>query len=178
MPSYRKSQLRLIPGMRSTWYGVKSLASMLWGKWTIMGLDSLPSVQSTNWSLLTPSSRWRTGLRPPGSTHAQNIGISLTVPQKDRQDVLTTRVMRGAECWTDHLMVRSNLLMNIQPRSPRIASYKKLNYTALNSHTTKETSDGSLLKTSTRSADWPALRQAIYNAALEALDQLRRLARL
>ncbi len=97
--------------------------------------------------------------------------------QKDRQDVLTTRVMRGVECWTDHLMVRSNLLMRIQPRSPRTASYKKLNCTALNSHTTKDTLRQllaeNLNKIPEESTDWPALRQAIYKAALEALGQLR-----
>ncbi len=99
------------------------------------------------------------------------------VRQKNRQDVLTTRVMRGAECWTDHLMVRSNLLMRIQPRSPRTASYKKLNCTSLNSHTTKDTLRQllaeNLNKIPEESTDWPALRQAIYKAALEALGQLR-----
>ncbi len=38
-----------------------------------------------------------------------------------------------------NLMVRSNLLMIIQPRSPTTASNKKLKCTALNSHTTKDT---------------------------------------
>ncbi len=78
---------------------------------------------------------------------------------------------------TDHLMVRSNLLMRIQPRSLRTASYKKLNCTALNSHTTKDTLrqllDENLNKIPEESTDWPALRQAIYKAALEALGQLR-----
>ncbi len=67
--------------------------------------------------------------------------------------------------------------MRIQPRSPRTASYKKLNCTALNSHTTKETLRQllaeNLNKIPEESTDWPALRQAIYKAALEALGQLR-----
>ncbi|CAM4708723.1 unnamed protein product [Leuciscus chuanchicus] len=46
--------------------------------------------------------------------------------------------MRRAECWTDHIMVRSKLLMSIQPRGPRTAPNKKRNCTALNSLTTKD----------------------------------------
>ncbi len=82
--------------------------------------------------------RFKTTWQHPRSKHWHLLDYVI-VHQKDRKDVLTTRVMRGAECWTDHLMVRSNLLMSIQPRSPRTASFKKLNCTALNSHTTKDT---------------------------------------
>ncbi|KAA8592546.1 hypothetical protein FQN60_018001 [Etheostoma spectabile] len=64
--------------------------------------------------------------------------MPLSSHDTDRQDVLTTRVMRRAECWTDHLMVRSKQLMSIQPRGPRTAPNKKPNYTALNSLTTKD----------------------------------------
>ncbi len=81
--------------------------------------------------------RFKTTWQHPHSKHWHLLDYVI-VRQKDRQDVLTTRVMRGAECWTDHLMVRFNLLMSIQPRSPRTASYKKLNCTALNSHNTKD----------------------------------------
>ena len=38
------------------------------------------------------------------------------VRQRDIQDVLVTRAMRGAECWTDHRLVRCNLKMHIAPR--------------------------------------------------------------
>ncbi len=118
--------------------------------------------------------RFKTTWQHPRSKHWHLLDFVI-VRQKDRQDVLTTRVMRGAECWTDHLMVRSNLLMRIQPRSLRTASYKKLNCTALNSHTTKDTLRQLLAeninKIPEESTDWPALRQAIYKAALEALGQ-------
>ncbi len=120
--------------------------------------------------------RFKTTWQHPRSKYWHLLDYVI-VRQKDRQDVLTTRVMRGVECWTDHLMVRSNLLMRIQPRSPRTASYKKLNCTALNSHTTKDTLRQllaeNLNKIQEESTDWPALRQAIYKAALEALGQLR-----
>ena len=86
--------------------------------------------------------------------------------------------MCGAECWTDHLMIRSKLLMSIQPCSPRTAPNKKLNCTALNSPTTKDNLQRllaeNLEKIPEESADWPALRQAIHSAALEALGQTRK----
>ncbi|KAK0152198.1 LINE-1 retrotransposable element ORF2 protein [Merluccius polli] len=98
--------------------------------------------------------------------------ISAYAPTLDSltiQDVLTTCVMRGAECWTDHLMVRSKLLMSIQPRGPWTAANKKLNCTALNSLTTKDNLRRllaeNLKKIPEESADWTALRQAIHSAA-------------
>ncbi|CAM4548073.1 unnamed protein product [Leuciscus chuanchicus] len=89
--------------------------------------------------------RLKTTWQHPHSKH-WNLLDHVIVRQKDRQDVLSTRVMRGAECWTDHLMVRSKLLMSIQPLGQRTAPNKKLN----------------------------SLRQAIYNAASEALGQSRK----
>jgi len=35
----------------------------------------------------------------------------------DLQDVHITRVMRGAECWTDHRLVRTSLRIRIRPQS-------------------------------------------------------------
>ena len=94
-----------------------------------------------------------------------------------RKDVLTTRFMRGAECWTDHLMVRSKLLISIQPRGPITTPNKILNLTALNSPTTKDNLRRllaeNLFQIPEESADWPALRQAIHSAAVEVLGQSR-----
>ncbi|KAK0139598.1 hypothetical protein N1851_023508 [Merluccius polli] len=66
---------------------------------------------------------------------------------------------------TDHLMVRSKLLISIQPRGPRTAPNKILNRTALNTTPPpKTTFDGllaeNLYKIPEESANWPALRQA------------------
>ena len=36
-------------------------------------------------------------------------------PRRDIRDVTITRAMRGAECWTDHRLVRSILSMHITP---------------------------------------------------------------
>ena len=81
--------------------------------------------------------RLKTTWQHPSPKHWHLLDYVI-VRQKDRKDVLTTRAMRGAECWTDHLMVRSKLLISIQPCCPRTAPNKILNRTALNSPTTKD----------------------------------------
>ena len=47
--------------------------------------------------------------------------------KRDRQDIKITRVMRGAECWSDHLMVRSVLALRIRPPARRGPARRKLN---------------------------------------------------
>ncbi|KAJ8375719.1 hypothetical protein SKAU_G00062990 [Synaphobranchus kaupii] len=75
-------------------------------------------------------------------------------------------------------MVRSKLLMSIQPRGPRAAPNKKLNSAALNTPTSQDhlrrLLAENLDKIPEESADWPALRQAIHSAASEALGQTRK----
>ena len=51
--------------------------------------------------------------------------------KRDRQDIRITRVMRGADCWTDHLMVRSVLALRIRPPARKGPSKKKLNCATL-----------------------------------------------
>uniref|UniRef100_A0A5F8H7Z0 Reverse transcriptase domain-containing protein n=1 Tax=Monodelphis domestica TaxID=13616 RepID=A0A5F8H7Z0_MONDO len=45
----------------------------------------------------------------------------IIVRLRDIQDVKITRAMRGAECWTDHQLVRVTLQMCIAPRHPKRA---------------------------------------------------------
>ena len=39
----------------------------------------------------------------------------IIVRQRDTRDVRVSRVMRGAECWTDHRLVRAILTLHIPP---------------------------------------------------------------
>ena len=39
----------------------------------------------------------------------------IIVRQRDLQDVCITRAMRGAECWTDHRLIRAVLKLHIAP---------------------------------------------------------------
>ena len=62
----------------------------------------------------------------PRSKHTHMIDYCVT-RQRDRQDVSITRVMRGADCWTDHYLLRSKLSLRIRPPVRRQAAKKKLN---------------------------------------------------
>ena len=41
------------------------------------------------------------------------------VHQRDIQDVLITRAMQGAECWTDHRLVCTTLELHIAQNHPK-----------------------------------------------------------
>ncbi|XP_072181335.1 craniofacial development protein 2-like [Diadema setosum] len=43
----------------------------------------------------------------------------IIVRQRDLRDVCVTRVMRGAECWTDHRLVRTTMNLHIAPHHHR-----------------------------------------------------------
>ena len=62
----------------------------------------------------------------PRSKHCHMIDYCIT-RQRDGQDFLITRVMRGADCWTDHYLLRSKLSLRIRPPVSRRAAKKKLN---------------------------------------------------
>lgn len=119
----------------------------------------------------------KTTWQHPRSKHWHLLDYVI-VRQTDRRDVLTTRVMRGAECWTDHRMVRSKLRMIIQPCRPRTAATQKLNCAALNSPTTQNNLRRLLAENldniPEESTDWPALCHAIHSAASEALGRARK----
>ena len=55
------------------------------------------------------------------------------VKQSNIQDVLITRVMRGADGWSDHRMIRSLLSMRICPSARKSAPVSKVNVAALSS---------------------------------------------
>ena len=60
------------------------------------------------------------------------------VKKGDRQYVLLTRAMRGAECWTDQRLVRSSLSLNIRPLTRRRPAKKKMDCASLRSDIVKE----------------------------------------
>ena len=66
----------------------------------------------------------------PRSKHVHMLDYVIT-RKRDRQDVLITRVMRGAECWTDHYLVRSKFSLRIRPPTRRKPAKRKLNCVSL-----------------------------------------------
>lgn len=57
------------------------------------------------------------------------------VRQRDLKDVLHTRAMRGAECWTDHRMIRTRARLQIRPPVRKCKASPKLNVASLNALT-------------------------------------------
>lgn len=57
----------------------------------------------------------------------------LIIRQRDVGDILLTRAMRGAECWSDHRMVRSKMSLQIAPKmqSRRVKPPGRLNVAAI-----------------------------------------------
>ena len=62
----------------------------------------------------------------PRSKHWHLIDYAIT-RKPDLQDFKVTRAMRGAECWTDHRMIRSTVKFRIRPPARRQARKKRFN---------------------------------------------------
>ena len=60
--------------------------------------------------------KYRTTWMHPRSKHRHMIDF-IIVRQRDIRDVRVTRAIRGAECWTDHRLVRAVLVLHIAPLS-------------------------------------------------------------
>ena len=58
------------------------------------------------------------------------------VRQRDRRDVLITRCMRGADCWSDHRLLRSkmNLQLALKKKTARSKPLRKLNIARISSN--------------------------------------------
>ena len=101
------------------------------------------------------------------------------VRRRDLQDVHITRAMRGADCWTDHRMVRSlmNLKLRKQVRSQTLSIPKRVNVAELRCPTKqlqlqtaleeKIASMSNQLHTSGVDAHWETLQHIMYETAFE-----------
>ena len=70
--------------------------------------------------------------RPPSSRHWHMIDFIIT-RCRDKMDIHSTRVMREANCWTDHQMLRSKVAFRIRQKHNRQGTRKptKLNIAKL-----------------------------------------------
>lgn len=106
------------------------------------------------------------------------------VRQRDQHDVLLTRAMRGAECWTDHRMVRSSLSLHIRPPIRKRPAKKKLNCNSLKSANAKTKLEMAISHHMAAAPnledledyiedEWTHLAQAVFDAAEEVLGFAR-----
>ena len=100
-------------------------------------------------------------------------------------DVHSTRAMRGANCWTDHQMLRSNVAFRIRQKHNRQRTSKptKLNAAKLSTIIHRESfeqeMDNALAlweekEISTPDEEWAALQQVEYNTAKTYLGKPER----
>ena len=94
----------------------------------------------------------------------------------DKMDIHSTRAMRGANCWTDHQMLRSKVAFRIRQRHSRQMTSKptKLNTAKLSTVSHRESNEqemGSSLvqweekESSTPDEEWAPPQQVVYNTA-------------
>ena len=104
------------------------------------------------------------------------------VRQRDRRDVHITRCMRGADCWSDHRLLRSK--MNIQlarkNKSARGKPLRKLNITCIPSNREEmqakieEALEDISITGEDVEDDWRNFKEAVYNSAASTLGHVER----
>ena len=130
------------------------------------------SLAITNTFFQLPN-KYKTSWQHPRSRHWHLIDYVIT-RQRDIKDFLITRAMRGADCETDHRLIRSKVLLKIRPLQRRQAPTKKLDIPKLKSPETTalyRNQLANLLLTDTTEetpTDATTLWQSIHNAVITA----------
>ena len=78
----------------------------------------------------------KTSWMHPRSKHWHLLDYVI-IKKRDQQDAVQTRAMRGAECHTDHNLIRAKLKLTIRPLLSRKPPSKKLNIPALKDPSTR-----------------------------------------
>ena len=112
----------------------------------------------------------------PRSKHWHNMIDFIITMCRDMMDIHSTRAMRGANCWTDHQMLRSKVAFRIRQKHNRQGTNKptKLNTAKLSTISHRESfeqeMDSALAQweekeNSTPDKEWASLQQVVYNTA-------------
>jgi len=119
----------------------------------------------------------------PRSKHWHLLDYVL-VRQTNRKDVLLTRVMRGAECWTNHRLVCSTVRLQIRPLARKHKPKKRLDVKACQVPsvqkelhrsvaeklaTIPDIDTLSITDTATLTDDWASICNCLKEASLETL---------
>lgn len=117
----------------------------------------------------------------PRSKHWHMIDFIIT-RRRDKTDFCITRVMRGANCWTDHQMLRSKVAFHLRQKYYKQSSKKpsKLNIAKLKAIDQREglardMNDAldklDVVERSTVDQEWAALQQVVYNTTKTSLGK-------
>ena len=104
------------------------------------------------------------------------------VRQRDPHDVQITRCMRGADCWSDHHLVRSkiNIQLALKKKTARDKPLRKLNIAWLipNQEALKRSLQESLSKIEWEhdglEEGWRSFQEAVYSAAANTVGFVKR----
>ena len=132
-------------------------------------------------TILQQRDQLKTTWMHPRSRHWHLLDFVL-VRQTDRKDVLLTRVVREAECWTDHRLVRSTVCLQIRPLACKHKPKKRLNVKACQMlsvqkelhqsvaekiTTIPDINPSSIRDTATLTDDWASISNCLKEASLE-----------
>lgn len=127
--------------------------------------------------------RNKTSWMHPRSKHWHLIDYVIT-RKKDRQDLLVTKAMCGAECWTDHRLILSKLRLLIQPkRRPQgTKAPRRLDISKLELDTVKQSFVAAMserletldMQNKNVETAWATLRNVVYDTSLECLGHRSR----
>ena len=134
-------------------------------------------------TLFQLKNKFKTSWQHPRSKHWPLLDY-IIVRQADRKEVRVTRAMRGADCWTDHRLIRAKFTLELRPPLRKTPPCRKLNCDALKSpHSVNQLREQIALQLSKipeTPADpdvnttWSTLRTAIHRAAVESVGYTRR----
>ena len=108
------------------------------------------------------------------------------VRQADRRNVALTRVMRGADCETDHRMVRTRLNLHIRPPARKTPAIKRLDAGSLQwaerrmelkrtlEHNLRAPTIDGEISTATLTTKWQSVAETINNCSEKILDVKKR----
>ena len=101
----------------------------------LLSLCSEHNLVITN-TLFQLKNKHKTSWMHPRSKHWHLLDYVI-IKKQDQQDAVQTRAMRGAECHTDHNLIRAKLKLTIRPLLSRKPPSKKLNIPALKDTSTR-----------------------------------------
>ena len=85
------------------------------------------------------------------------------VRQSDMRDVVITRALRGAECWTDHRLIRSIMRLQVALPHRKLSRQKRINVRALQSEENSKTFKHKVAEMLCSKSDSPSSFQTIHN---------------
>ena len=119
----------------------------------------------------------------PRSKHWHLIDYVI-VRRKDRQDVRVTKIMCGADCWTDYWLFVSKLNLHIQPalRPQGKKVPKRLDVSKLEQDSKRQTFfndicsqlEGKELRSDDQEDNWTVFRDTIHSSAIDSLGPVSR----